>query len=259
MIPSPSHSSRGGRSVRLVVIHTAEGARTVEELGNYFARAAVNASSHVGIDNERIETYVPYDREAWTIRSGNAISDNAELCGFARWTREEWLREHPSMLVLAARWIAERCKARGIPIKKLTPAEVRAGQSGVIGHVDWTLGMQDGTHVDPGAGFPWDVVIQAANELSLEGDMQLPTLREGDGVKGAGDRGRVHWYVMSLQALLNVRGLPKTGGLTCDGVFGPATTAAVKALQGRWKLTQDGVVGPETWRWAIGNDAPDYV
>lgn len=159
---SPNSSPRGSAPVRLIILHTAEGARTVQELGNYFAASSVQVSSHVGIDDNGIEEYVPYDREAWTTRSANPISDNAELCGFAAWTRAQWLNEHMPMLENAAAWVAARCAARNVPIVKLTPAQVGSGHAGVCGHVDWTIGMKDGTHTDPGPGFPWDVVISLA-------------------------------------------------------------------------------------------------
>jgi hypothetical protein len=159
---SPNSSPRGAAPVRLVILHTAEGARTVAELGNYFASASVQVSSHVGIDDQGLEQYVPYEREAWTTLSANPVSDNAELCGFAAWTREQWLSQHRPMLERAASWVAARCAARNIPVVKLTPAQVAAGHAGVIGHVDWTLGMKEGTHTDPGPGFPWDVVISLA-------------------------------------------------------------------------------------------------
>jgi hypothetical protein len=149
VIPSPFHSARGSKPVRLVIVHSAEGARTVESLGRWFQRPATKASSHAGIDDTRIEQYVRYDRAAWTTRAPNAISDNVELCGFAKWTRDEWLA-HPHMLQLCAQWISDRCIARTIPIRKLTPVEVAAGKAGVCGHVDWTVGMRDGTHQDPG-------------------------------------------------------------------------------------------------------------
>jgi hypothetical protein len=163
---------RGARAVSLVAAHTAEGARTATSLGAYFYQAATQASSHVGIDAGATLQYVGYDRSAWTIRSGNPISDNAEICGFAHWTREQWLSTATAdgcpnpraMLDRTAAWIRSRCLARGIPIRKLTSAQVAAGQSGVIGHVDWTNGMHDGTHTDPGSGFPWDYVIAKASE-----------------------------------------------------------------------------------------------
>jgi len=51
-IPSPSFSSRLGAVPRLIVLHTAEGARTIESLGDYFANPATKASSHVGADDK---------------------------------------------------------------------------------------------------------------------------------------------------------------------------------------------------------------
>lgn len=164
MIPSPNRSSREGRRVIWVVIHTAEGALDVGSLGNYFSHSSVQASSHVGIDDHRIERYVLYADASWTLRGGNTRSDNAELCGFAAWTRAQWLGEHRQMLELAAGWIRERCQARGIPMVKLSPADVAAGRPGVIGHHDYTLGAKDGTHTDPGPGFPWDIVMALANQ-----------------------------------------------------------------------------------------------
>lgn len=164
MIASPNYSSRGGKKVRLLIVHTAEGARTVESLGAWFSVASRQVSSHAGIDDKRIETYVPYDMAAWTCRAANAIADQVELCGFAAWTRDQWLREHPNMLKLCARWLRERAVARSIPLRKLTPAQVAAGESGVIAHVDWTVGMRDGSHTDCGTGFPWDEVMRLATE-----------------------------------------------------------------------------------------------
>jgi hypothetical protein len=167
-------SPRGDRPVRLVAVHTAEGARTAASLGSYFWQPEIEASSHVGIDASATLQYVGYDRAAWTLRSGNPISDNAELCAFADFTRAEWLGtaavrgcSNPrTVLDRTAAWIRSRCLARGIPIRRLTPAQVAAGQSGVIAHWDWTLGMHDGTHTDPGANFPWDYVISKANETA---------------------------------------------------------------------------------------------
>lgn len=187
MIASPNHSARGSTPVRLVVVHTAEGARTKESLGRYF-QGNVGASSHVGIDAAGIESYVDYNRASWTLLNGNPISDNAELCAFARWTREQWMSTSTvdgcisprAILDNTAAWIRARCLARGIPIRKLTPAQVDAGMAGVIGHADWTYSnVGQGDHTDPesghygkGTGFPWDYVIaRAADGMTLEGEL----------------------------------------------------------------------------------------
>lgn len=163
-------SPRGTRPVIWVAGHSAEGARTARALGNFFWRDDIMASSHVGIDSRETLAYVPYSRAAWTMRAANPISDQAEVCGFARWTRSQWLStdvvdgvEAPAIMVARfADWVRARCIARLIPIRKLMTAQVAAGQAGVISHADYTQATGDGTHWDPGPGFPWDLVIQRA-------------------------------------------------------------------------------------------------
>jgi N-acetyl-anhydromuramyl-L-alanine amidase AmpD len=238
VIESPNHSSRSGQSVRLVVLHTAEGSLTTTSLGRYFARPDTRASSHVGIDDHGVVQYVPYDRASWTLRSGNKISDNAELCGFAKWNRNQWVADHHQMLEHAARWIRDRCTARRIPIRKLTPGEVAGGHSGVIGHHDWTLGMHDGTHTDPGPAFPWDVVMALANETAPNTG-GLPVLRYGDRSDA----------VLRLQQFLT-RVFPTYAVFDPTGFYGDATRAAVREFQRRAKVRgyplNGEIVGPAT-------------
>jgi peptidoglycan hydrolase-like protein with peptidoglycan-binding domain len=69
--------------------------------------------------------------------------------------------------------------------------------------------------------------------LPPSGDANSPIIRMGS----KGDK------VREAQNLLNSRGF----GLTADGSFGPATTAAVKAFQTSAGITADGIVGPTTW------------
>jgi peptidoglycan hydrolase-like protein with peptidoglycan-binding domain len=49
--------------------------------------------------------------------------------------------------------------------------------------------------------------------------------------------------IRTLQQLLRARGQ----GVAVDGVFGPATETAVRAVQQQRHLAVDGVVGPNTW------------
>jgi len=163
--PSPNYSSRNGTTVTGVVIHTAEGATDANALGAYFAQSSVQASSHVGIDDTKTVAYVEPVFEAWTLRNGNPWTDNAEMCGFAEWTRDQWLA-HPGILSQAAQWVADRCHARNVPPVRLTPADIAAGRrSGYFAHWDYTQATGDGTHWDVGTSFPWDTfagLVQAA-------------------------------------------------------------------------------------------------
>jgi len=155
-------SSRKGTRVIWVTVHTAEGIRKASDLKAFFDRSQNSSAHAVADDTTLLDNLVPYGNAAWTLRNGNAKSDNLELCGFASWSRAEWTNNHQGMLRNAAAWIRSRCQARGIPMVKLSPADVRAGKSGVIGHVDYSQGTGDGTHWDPGPAFPWDVVMAMA-------------------------------------------------------------------------------------------------
>jgi hypothetical protein len=146
--------------VRLVVLHTAEGALTYQSLGNYFASSSSGVSSHTGIDDTPgvIGEYVRRDLKAWTQGNANPYSVAAELCAFAAWTGE-WA-QHPTMLENTAAWIAEECAAFNIPVRRLSAAEAQGGAAGVCQHVD--LGAAGGGHWDCGPGFPMEQVIEMA-------------------------------------------------------------------------------------------------
>ena len=159
-IPSPNYSARGS-GVRLVVLHTAEGALTYQSLGSFFQNPSSGVSSHVGIDDTpgTVGEYVRPEHKAWTQANANPYSVAAELCAFAKWTPEEWAR-HRGMLDNAAAWVAEECRRFSIPVRRLTPAQAQGGQAGVCQHVD--LGAAGGNHWDCGPGFPMDDVLRMA-------------------------------------------------------------------------------------------------
>ena len=160
-IPSPNYSSRGGSGVRLIVLHTAEGARTIESLGSYF-QGNVSASSHVGADDKvnTVGEYVSRPNKSWTQADYNSAAVSIELCGFASWSNEEWMSNHQNMLANCAQWIAEEAKYFGIPITRLSAAQAQSSGRGVCQHVD--LGAGGGGHTDCGSGFPMDYVLDMA-------------------------------------------------------------------------------------------------
>lgn len=160
-IPSPNYSSRDGNRVRLIVLHTAEGARTIRDLGGYFSSVSVQASSQSGADDtpNTIGQFVADGNKAWAVAAYNNVSVNLELCAFAAWTTAEWMA-HPNMLANCAQWIAEEAKRFGIPIVKLTDAQAQGSSRGVCQHSN--LGAAGGGHHDCGPGFPIDHVLDMA-------------------------------------------------------------------------------------------------
>lgn len=164
-------SPRNGAKIIWVTLHSAEGARTVGSLYDFFNRGQ-HASSHAGADGYQLSSpWVPDDRAAWTLLNGNARSLNLELCAFARWTREQWLSTgwvdgvwNPRQMIRhAAAWAREKCDRHGLPRRLLTAAEVGRGMSGIIDHARYTYGTGDGNHTDVGNNFPWDVFFSDLN------------------------------------------------------------------------------------------------
>jgi hypothetical protein len=165
-------------------VHTAEGARTARSLASYFYQPNIQASAHACIDASETLPIVGFDRAAWTLRSGNPISDNVELCAFARWSRDQWLSTgivdgcaNPrGILDRLAMWLVDRTRARKLNARRLTVTELRNGGWGVIAHDDWTKAFQDGTHWDPGPGFPWDYVMATVRRILDSPSSPVPAM-----------------------------------------------------------------------------------
>jgi hypothetical protein len=266
-ILSPNYSGRGGATVRLIVLHTAEGARTYQDLGHYF-QGDVGVSSHVGIDDTpgTIGEYVrpPRDWKAWTASNANPVAVQAELCAFAKWSTAEW-NKHEGMLRNTADWIREEADRFGIPITKLTASQAQGSGRGVAQHAD--LGSWGGGHWDCGGAFPIDRVLDMARGSSSSPPPATPApappasthaapafpfpssdyLGTPDGTRhwrdghGGGHDSKVG--VKPWQQRMWERGWT----ISVDGLFGPQSAQTARAFQAEKGLAVDGKVGPQTW------------
>jgi peptidoglycan hydrolase-like protein with peptidoglycan-binding domain len=248
-IPSPNYSSRGGSSVRLIVLHTAEGATTYESLGSYF-QGDVGVSSHVGIDDKlgKIGEYVTRGNKAWTQGNANPVAVAAELCGFASWSESTWRNSHANMLNNAARWVAEESGKFGIPITKLSASQAQGSGRGVCQHRD--LGTWGGNHSDCGNGFPMDYVLSMAVDMfGGGGGSTTPPPSTGEKAPPL----HVDYFSQShnstcgdvqvWQAQMSGRGWT----ISVDGDFGPQSDNVCRQFQSEKGLSVDGMVGPQTW------------
>jgi hypothetical protein len=243
-IPSPNHSARGA-PVRLVVLHTAEGARTYQELGSFFANPSSGVSSHTGIDDTPgvVGEYVAPANKAWTAAGANPVAVQAELCAFASWSPDQW-RLHATMLENTAAWVAEECARFSIPLVKLTPAEAQGGAAGVCQHAD--LGAWGGNHWDCGPAFPIDQVLSMA-----AGARPAPS-RKGRTMIASTDTGRGYWTCTGDGGVYafgdaTFRGSafdvdPSTPGAQRVEINGTVVGIAGVGRSGYWLLASDGGV-----------------
>ena len=196
------------KKVRLIVVHTmevGESSNVAETVAKVFATQARNASAHWCVDDDSAVRCVYDEDTAWACPGANADGLQLELAGRANQGAEGWADPY-SLAVLArgAQKCAEWVDKFAIPVRHLSVAELRAGQSGFIGHVDASLAYGKTDHTDPGPTFPWDSFL-----AQVSGGAVVPPVT------------------------------PPSTGLDMDGSWGPATT---RALQARFGTPVDGVI-----------------
>ena len=165
-VPPKSWTNANRTSVQVVVIHTTEGSehgQSAEDGAAYDARRTDGTSTHYFHDSNSTVQSVRTEDKAHTARAnGNRIGIHHELCGDAGDSAAEWADGyHSAMLEQAARQVARDCKKWDIPVRRLSPAQVRNGVKGICGHVDITEAFpaDRGTHTDPGRNFPWALFL----------------------------------------------------------------------------------------------------
>lgn len=263
---SAKFSSRKGDSITLIAIHTNEGPnpidvypdRTAENLARWMGNQRV--SYHKIVDDDSVVDYVEDGVYSWSLRSGNSRSLNLCFTGYAGWHRDEWLL-HDNMLRLGATVARVWCQLYAIPAQKIEPRDVAANRAGIIGHVDWTYGMKDGTHTDPGAGFPWDIFLNKIHNGVVDSAPPFPLPRDhyfglitGPERSHGGYYERERPYVAMIQRALikkgYVPGISDLGSKWADGIFERPTADAVARFQ-RAELPRTELFGQVWWDdWA---------
>ena len=226
----------------IIGIHTMEapeGSQTAENVANYFKR--VQADSHWCCDNNSRVRVIADEHIAWTLPGANSRSLNIEFAGYAKQDSDDWEDRYSiDMLEVGAYCAAEWVIKYGIPIRKLTDAQIRSGQKGFAGHVDVNRVYRQSSHWDPGPSFPWTYFLSrvraAVNSLRTGGNIPEPAKSNWN------NRGYSKGWIRAQQHKLN----DLDYNLVPDGKLGPATRDAVEDFQKSVGLKQDGVPGPDT-------------
>jgi len=167
-IPAKHTGGRQDRIDRIVMHGTVSNTECGGALAiaRYFLNPSYVSSAHYVVDPCN-EYQCVYDHTIAWHDGTNTNSIGVELCDLVEGPLERWDgAEHSAMLERAADLVRQLCEAYGIAKRKLTPAQIRAGEKGICGHDDMRDAFPGSTsHWDPGA-FPWDRFIALINNTS---------------------------------------------------------------------------------------------
>lgn len=134
---------------QMIVIHATDNTASDSAEAAYATRRADHTSAHIYTDDDSSVLAVPLDNIAYgCYPAGNIRSVQFELTGLSNYVSDATMRQ-------AAPHVAEVCARYGIPIRKVSASELRAGVKGICGHGDVTAAWNQGNHTDPGSAFPW--------------------------------------------------------------------------------------------------------
>lgn len=138
---------------QMVVIHATANTASAEAEAAYAARRTDGVSAHFYVDSDSAIQSLDTTVTAYgCFPIGNSRSVQFELCGLNNQISDATMRE-------AAPIVARACHEFGLPIRKISPVQLRDGVKGICGHLDVTLAWGEGDHTDPGNAFPWDRFI----------------------------------------------------------------------------------------------------
>lgn len=158
------------RSTQIIILHATDNTASAANEAAYATRREDETSAHYYVDDTQIIQALPVGNVAYgALGHGNAVGVQYELCGRSNQLSDATMRR-------AAAQVARDCARYGIPVRKLTSAQVRDGARGICGHLDVTYAWPEdgGDHTDPGANFPWSTFIgYVAAAAGKDTDMDL--------------------------------------------------------------------------------------
>ena len=162
--PTRTRKRRPGEGpAHLIVIHTSEQPKatttSAQSLASFISTPATStntASYHYAVDLDDVVPLVDEDDIAYHAPP-NWRGIGICLTGAAArdWTGVTDGVDDTPELELAAAKVADICRRRSIPVRRLTVEQMRAGERGIVGHVDVSAAWGQTNHTDPGTGFPW--------------------------------------------------------------------------------------------------------
>ncbi|QQY11864.1 N-acetylmuramoyl-L-alanine amidase [Cutibacterium avidum] len=188
-IPAAHHGPTTNAPVSRIVIHStcpdvgfpaASKAGRAVSTANYFASTSRPASAHYVVDIATTVQCLPENTVGYHAPP-NSGSIGIEICSDGgskgsfenpahAYTTTQWLSPEVWPAVERAAILArEICHRHHIPIRRLSVAQVRAGERGICGHNEVSEAFHRSDHDDPGPWFPWDRFILEVKGIPTEG------------------------------------------------------------------------------------------
>lgn len=209
-VAAPASNFAPGVSAKnLLIVHDIEGsaASGLATLSDPARKASVQFIADP-VNDRLIQMVSCYDT-AWGAGNGaaNARAIQIELPGYAGRPFD------PEVIRYCGVWLGALCRDWGIPIRRLSLAEVYRGEAGICGHQDVpdehdpSRGGGGDHHGDPGSTFPWDQVLKIAQSGATGA-----TAGTGEGVPGAGADPGTFRYPTGFSVAAQFRGVYQTFG-----------------------------------------------
>jgi N-acetyl-anhydromuramyl-L-alanine amidase AmpD len=171
-----TNASRGDAQIARVVLHTTQGGPErpdfAEDVANFFKNIPADApsdrrvSAHYVVDNNSVVGCVEEEDIANHAFGDNTQSVGIELAGKAEQTDRQWDDAYSkAQLTLAARLVADICKRRGIPARRLSNEELRERRRGIVSHKQVSDVFGAGIRSDPGPNFPWAAFLAEVRRI----------------------------------------------------------------------------------------------
>lgn len=153
-----NHSGkRDLKKIKWIVIHSTESG-SAKGTAQYFQNPKATGSTQFVVDDNSIFRTLPDNVEPWAAPGANSDGLHIELVGYAKWSREEWLK-HQKTIKNAAMVISNWCSMYNITKQFVNAQGLLTGKSGITSHAEVSKAFKKSSHTDPGTGFPYDLLF----------------------------------------------------------------------------------------------------
>lgn len=217
-----------------IAIHNTSNDATAAQEASYASRRTDGTSCHFFVDKTQVIQVLDTTLKAGHAGSstGNSNAIAIEICGVNGWTRSQWIANvaFTKLGQVLAKVIKAHWPDGSFKVQRATISEMESNPriKKFYGHDDMRRAWDGTTHTDPGPNFPWDVLFKAVNAALNPDAAPAPSQPRTLKLASPYMRGE------------DVKICQRYVGAEEDGIYGPATTAAVKRWQPKGLLPVDG-------------------